>query len=68
MSAPRPPSNYDARWASELKRTIDQLEQQAHKKGQDVDLGGGRVILVAPNGTRYALTVSNAGALSAVPV
>ena len=68
MSAPRPPSTYDARWAAELKRTLDQLEQQAHKKGQDIEPAGGRIILTAPNGTRYVLTVSNAGALSAVPL
>ncbi len=68
MNAPRPPASYDARWAAELKRVIDQLDQQAHKRSQDIELSGGRVILTAPNGTRYALTVSNAGALSAVPV
>lgn len=68
MSAPRPPSTYDARWASAIKQAVDDLDRQAHKKSQDVELGGGRVILTAPNGTRYVLTVSNAGALSAVPL
>ena len=68
MTAPRPQAAYDVRWATAVKQAIDELEQRAHKKGQDVELSGGRVILTAPNGTRYALTVSNTGALSAVPV
>lgn len=67
MTAPRPQQNYDARWAAEFKRVFDALEAQAHKKGQDVELAGGRLILTAPNGTRYALVVDNTGALSTVP-
>lgn len=68
MKAPRPTSSYDARWASELKRVFDDLEQRAHKKGEDIEPAGGRIILTSPNGTRYILTVDNAGALSAVPL
>ena len=68
MTAPRPPSFYDPQWASAVKRAIDELEQRTHQRGRDVELAGGRIILTAPNGTRYALVVDNAGALSTVPV
>ena len=36
------------------------------KKQVDIDVYPGRLILRSPNGTRYSLTVSNAGALTAV--
>lgn len=68
MSAPRPPDRYDPRWAAELKRDIDRNAQQAHKKGQDIEVGPARLILTAPNGTRYSVTVSNAGTLTATAI
>ncbi len=66
MNAPKPPLVYDARWASELKRVLDQLAQRAHQRGQDLEMSDGRVILTSPNGTRYALEVANNGTLSTV--
>lgn len=68
MSAPQPPRTYDVRWASEMKRTLDQVERESHKKLQDLEMGPARLILTSPNGTRYSITVSNAGALTATPV
>jgi hypothetical protein len=68
MSVPRPPERYDPRWASEVKREVDNVNQRAHKREQDIEVGGARVILTSPNGTRYALTIDNAGALSTVLV
>lgn len=68
MSSPRPPSGYDARWASEIKRDIERRDAQNHKRGRDVEVGQARLILTSPDGTRFAVTVSNAGALSATPI
>jgi hypothetical protein len=38
------------------------------KRNRDLEVGEGRLILTSANGTRYALSVSNAGAISTVVV
>jgi hypothetical protein len=68
MNTIRPGQAYDAfneqRFRDETKRELD----RRLVVGRDIEVGQGRVILISPNGTRYALTVSNAGVLSAVAV
>jgi hypothetical protein len=49
-------------------RQLEQADSENHKRGRDIEVGQARVILTSPNGTRYALVVSNAGALSTVAV
>jgi hypothetical protein len=68
MSGPRPPSGYDARWAAEVKRDIERRDAQNHKRGRDVEVGVGRLILTSPDGTRFSVTVDNSGAVTATPV
>lgn len=64
MSLPRPAERYDPRWAAEQTRQLEQQWATTHKRGTDVELGiGERVIMRSPDGTRWALTVSNTGAL-----
>ncbi|HVZ78087.1 MAG TPA: hypothetical protein VG818_08925 [Gemmatimonadaceae bacterium] len=50
------------------KRILEQEDTNNLKRGRDIEVGGARVILTAPNGTRYALQVSNTGTVSAVAV
>ena len=46
-------------------RSIEQADNENLKTDRDNDVGPrGRLILRSPNGTRYALKVSDAGALS----
>lgn len=47
---------------------IERMDQQNFKRGQDMDIANTRLILTSPNGTRYQVVVSNAGALSTVAV
>ena len=47
---------------------MERADSQNVKKNQDIELGQNRIILTSPNGTRYALAVDNAGALSTVVV
>ena len=68
MSAPRPPSSFDQRWASEIKRDIERRDAQNHKRGRDVEVGAARLILTSPDGTRFSVTVDNSGALTATPL
>lgn len=68
MNLPQPPSKYDQGHQTNVKRTIEQEDLRNRKKGADIDLDKDRIILKAPNGSRWAITVSNTGTLSAVSV
>lgn len=66
MSLPRPADKYDPRWAAENNRALEQKLAMAHRKGADVELGQDeKLILRSPNGSRWSITVSNAGTISA---
>lgn len=66
--SPAPATN-DARYQQELRRQIKGLEQLAFKKFQDVYIvNGERLILKSSNGSKWSLTVSNSGVVSAVAV
>lgn len=52
----------------ETFRILERMDNNNFKKNQDLEIGQNRIILMSPNGTRYALVVSNTGALSTVVV
>lgn len=49
---------------AERNRQIEAADRENHKRGRDVEIGEARLILTSPNGTRYSVTVDNAGNLS----
>lgn len=49
-------------------RAIEMADTMNYKRNQDAEFNQNRIILTSPNGTRYALVVSNTGALSTVVV
>lgn len=53
---------------TEIARQIELADKQNYKRDRDLEIGDNRVILTSPNGSRYALTVDNAGVLSAIAV
>lgn len=61
MRLPQPKPIYDAHAERERNRTLELADRRNHKRGQDVEIGEARLILTAPNGTRYKLSVDNAG-------
>lgn len=65
MNLPNPPASYDTQDQGLTRRRLQEADQRNHKRNQDIEVGAARVILTSPNGARWALTVSNAGALSA---
>lgn len=65
---PDAPPTYSQAVEIDRNRAIEIALSRAFKKGQDMELGEGRLILTAPNGTRWSVAVSNAGALTAVAV
>lgn len=68
MNLPIPQAIWSRGWAVRLLQAVQLADERNHKRGGDVEIGDGRLILTSPNGTRYAVTVDNAGALSAVAV
>ena len=65
MNLGSPPPEYDPDNEAQTRSAIEQADQQSVKRGQDIELGKGRVIIKSPNGARWFLTISNAGAVSA---
>ena len=68
MRLPTPPEQYSPLHQSDTQRQVEIADGQNYKKDQDAFFNKNRIILTAPNGTKYALLVSNTGALSAAPV
>jgi len=67
MSLPRAPGAYSKDDQDRFRKTLDQRDTENRKKQQDVEVAGTeRLILSSPNGSRWSVEVSNAGALSAV--
>lgn len=52
----------------ERNRQIEQADRENHKRGRDVEISSARLILTSPNGTRYSITVDNAGTISATSI
>ena len=65
MRLPDPAPRYDPGVAARTKQAIEAEDVRNRKKGADVELQGERLILRSPNGTRYQISVSNVGAISA---
>jgi hypothetical protein len=64
MKLPLPPINYDARQESQRNLLLEQADVQNRKRNQDLEIAGAeKFILSSPNGTRYSITVTNAGVL-----
>jgi len=57
-----PPDFYSASGERERNRQIEQADAGNHKRNSDLEVGDGRLIMTSANGTRYVMTVDNAGA------
>lgn len=60
------PSQYDQRAEQEFRAEMDRRDNNVHKRGRHLDLGGKDfyVVLYSPNGSRWAVTVDNSGNLA----
>lgn len=47
---------------------IERMDAMNYKRNQDIELGNTAIILMSPDGSRFKLVVSNAGALSTTAV
>ena len=66
MKLPPAPQAYARADQQEVRRQAEMADAQNHKRGRDIEVGEARLILTAPNGARWSVTVSNTGTLSAV--
>ena len=67
MSLLRAPNGYSREDQDRLRTDLDKMDAANRKTGRDVEVAGSeRLILSSPNGSRWDIQVSNAGALSAV--
>jgi hypothetical protein len=65
MILPNPPGTYLQSYFAPILQQIAQLLTSSYQKNQDVELNSDqRLIIVAPNGTRYQIEVDNSGTLS----
>jgi hypothetical protein len=62
MKLPRSSEKYDPRDQDTTRALIEREDLINFKRNQDVEIRT-RLILASPNGTRYQVTVSNAGAI-----
>ena len=68
MRLPSPPNEYAVTNEAQRNLVIEQADNLNHKKNRDIEVGDGRLILKSPNGTRYQITVSDAGVVGASAV
>jgi len=72
MNLPKPGPSYDAQNEAAARAAMEREDANNQKRLADVELNGDsaisgrRLILKSPNGTRYRVLVSDAGALSTV--
>ena len=67
MSLTRASATYSLEDQDRLRTALDKLDAANRKTGQNVEIAGAeKLILSSPNGSRWSVVVSNAGALSAV--
>ena len=65
MILPNPPGAYLQSYFAPVLQQIARLLTTSYQKGSDVELNADqRLIIVAPNGTRYQIETDNSGNLS----
>ena len=64
MTQKQAPAAYDLRFMQQLLNDLQTFQRQTYAKTTHIDLNPNTyIIMTSPNGTRYSLTVSNAGAV-----
>ena len=58
------PAAYDRADQAALRDALQRADAEALKRGRDVELGRGRLIVTSPGGLRFALTVADDGSLA----
>ena len=65
MKLPTPPPTYSITAEAQRNFLLENADRQNRKINADVEISSSKLILTSPNGGRFSVVVSNAGALSA---
>lgn len=65
MKLPAPSKQYDGTNEAQTRGAIEREDARNLKKGGNILVGKGALVLTAPNGSLWQITVSNSGALIA---
>ena len=65
MNLPKAPVKYDAANETQTRSAIEREDARNLKKGGNILVGKGVVVLTAPNGSLWQVTVSDSGVVSA---
>ena len=65
MKVPTPPKTYTPVAEAQRNFLLENADRQNRKINADVEIASSKLILTSPNGSRFSVVVSNAGALSA---
>jgi hypothetical protein len=69
VSLPKPTGQYDYQNEVETRRQLETAFNDALSRQETITLQPGQnLVLTSPNGTRYAITVDNTGALGTTAV
>ena len=68
MKLPSTAAQYSATLQQQTNFLIEQEDRRNFKKDTDMNINDGRLILKAPNGTRYKVTVDNSGNLGTTAI
>lgn len=66
MTLPRPTDRYRADVQADHNRIVEEADRQNLKRNADIELVIARLILHSPNGSRWNITITNAGVLTPV--
>lgn len=67
MTLPEPPVRYSRENEAQRNRTLVEADSRNLKRQSDIQMvSGARLILISPDGSRWSVTVSDAGTLAAV--
>ncbi len=64
MKLSRPLPTYDANQIASNQFQLESADRQNHKKEQTVEIGSADLVLTAPDGSRFKVTVDNSGNLA----
>lgn len=65
LKLPHPADIYNPIAEAQRAFLLEREDRFNRKTNTDIEVGSSRLILTSPNGTRYSITVSNLGVISA---
>lgn len=68
MNLPSPPGpRYDQGNERRFRDAVSREDGRNYKRGQDIEIIDGRLIMAAPDGSQFIIGVDNAGSLTTTP-